>query len=144
MDSIYKKNDPALPDNNRDFQYMNENGKYVGDEISIKISKKDTLDDVKKKLNDNSPNKPTNTQDIYFAPIDKASIDTEYSSINTIEDLKKSTGVIVFTIAESLGGGRRRRSSTPRKTSSRRSSRSTKRRTTSRKQQKRRRSRRAH
>jgi hypothetical protein len=140
MDYIYYKNDSALPDPNRNFQYMNENGNYVGDEISIKISKKDTLDDVKNKLINVLPIKPTTTQNIFFA-----STDDENLSINTIEALRSSTGTIVFTFAESLGGGRRRRSSTPRKTSSRRSSRSTKRRTTSRKQQKRRRgSRRAH
>ena len=67
MDSIYYKNVSTLPDPNRNFQYMNENGKYVGDEISIKISKKDTLNDVKNKLINVLPNKPTLTQDIFFS-----------------------------------------------------------------------------
>jgi len=141
MNSIYYNNVSALSDPNRNFQYMNENGKYVGHEISIKISKEDTLNDVKNKLIvflANKP-KPTLTQDIFFSSTHDETL------INTIDALRRSRGTIVFTIAESLGGGRRRRSSTPRKSSSSRRRRSTKRRTTSRKQQKRRRgSRRAH
>lgn len=124
----------------RIFQYMNENGKFIDDGIPITIEETDTLDDIKQKLKLIIPD-VSNTQDIFFA-----SVDDEKTRINTIDALKNSTGIIVFTIAESLDGGRRRRSSTPRKSSSSsRRRRSTKRRTASRKQQKRRRgSRRAH